>query len=117
VVRESYHALRQACGASRAATSFHHPGESSSGGGSSGSRYVFSAAADAPPSHSNVHISHMNQSTNNQTGDNKCDNWGVIVSETKWFQHLSSVLRGGLRCAEYLAMGDPVLVHCSDGYV
>jgi hypothetical protein len=108
VVKDSYQALRQACSVCRAGVSIYQTGDVS--------HHTFSAADSTPTANTNVHISNTNQSSNIQTAENKCDNWGAMVSDTKWLQHLSSVLRGGLRCAEYLAKGDPVLVHCSDGW-
>lgn len=109
VVKDSYQALRQACSISRAASSVYQTGD--------GYHRAFSATDITSVSHANVHVSNASQvSSTNQTTDTKCENFGVMVSETKWLQHLSSVLRGGLKCAEYLMQGDPVLVHCSDGW-
>lgn len=109
VVKDSYHALRQICGVSRASSSVYQTGD--------GGCHSFSASDCTAADKANIHVdlTHTSNSSN-QSGESRCDNWGAMVSETKWLQHLSSVLRGSLRCAEYLMKGDPVLIHCSDGW-
>jgi len=109
VVRDSYQALRQACSLSRAVSSIYQTGD--------GIHSTFSATDSAAAGISHIHISNANQSNHStQAVEAKCENWGAMVADTKWLQHLSSVMRGGLKCAEYLMTGDPVLVHCSDGW-
>ena len=34
----------------------------------------------------------------------------------RWQKHVTMVVRGGIRIAQFLAEGEPVLVHCSDGW-
>jgi hypothetical protein len=43
-------------------------------------------------------------------------NWLQMVHETKWLHHLSVLIRGSVHVALHLESGDPVLVHCSDGW-
>ena len=43
-------------------------------------------------------------------------NWLQMLHETKWLLHLSALIRGSLVVALHLERGDPVLVHCSDGW-
>ena len=43
-------------------------------------------------------------------------NWLQMLHETKWLLHLSTLIRGSLVVALHLERGDPVLVHCSDGW-
>jgi len=42
--------------------------------------------------------------------------WLSQLQESQWLQHISLVLRASLRAALHLDSGDPVLVHCSDGW-
>ncbi|CAE7453109.1 MTMR4, partial [Symbiodinium microadriaticum] len=43
-------------------------------------------------------------------------NWFHMLQETKWLLHLSTLIKGSLVVALHLERGDPVLVHCSDGW-
>ena len=43
-------------------------------------------------------------------------NWSLALHESKWMQHLSSILYASACTAVNLQNGDPVLVHCSDGW-
>jgi len=40
----------------------------------------------------------------------------VQLHETQWLQHLSALLQGARQMAERVAMGESVLLHCSDGW-
>jgi hypothetical protein len=42
--------------------------------------------------------------------------WFQLIHDTKWLHHLSLILKGAIRIALHLESGDPVLVHCSDGW-
>lgn len=42
--------------------------------------------------------------------------WHLAIHESKWMHHISSILYASLCCAINLHNGDPVLVHCSDGW-
>ena len=50
------------------------------------------------------------------SNNNLCVNWNLAIHESKWMQHLSSILYASASCAVNLQNGDPVLVHCSDGW-
>ena len=42
--------------------------------------------------------------------------WPVSVENTRWLQHVRSVLSGSVTVAAAVANGESVLVHCSDGW-
>ena len=48
--------------------------------------------------------------------NNQCLNWNFAIHESKWLQHISSILYAACCSAMNLQNGDPVLVHCSDGW-
>jgi hypothetical protein len=43
-------------------------------------------------------------------------NWYQLIHETKWLHYLSLLWKGAIRVALHLESGEPVLVHCSDGW-
>ena len=105
-VKDSYNALRQVCSTGRSASSVCLTGD--------GIHSTFSAADTVPINQADVYVNSSQSS--GIINEIKCENWGAMVHDSKWLQHLSSVLRGAVKCAEYLMKGDPVLVHCSDGW-
>ena len=40
----------------------------------------------------------------------------VNIQKSKWLEHVVSILLGGVEVAQHLNRGEPVLVHCSDGW-
>jgi hypothetical protein len=42
--------------------------------------------------------------------------WLQMLQDCKWLHHISLVLKASIRIALHLESGDPVLVHCSDGW-
>lgn len=40
----------------------------------------------------------------------------TFVQNSRWLEHLGAILKGASDIAAYLVAGDPVLVHCSDGW-
>jgi len=44
------------------------------------------------------------------------ENWLQAVHDSRWLHHIGSILAGAKEVARYLDVGDPVLVHCSDGW-
>lgn len=38
------------------------------------------------------------------------------VADSKWFDHMSTILLGGCKIAKYIRSGVSALVHCSDGW-
>ena len=38
------------------------------------------------------------------------------MGASRWLKHVTMVLRGAVRIAQLLDAGEPVLVHCSDGW-
>lgn len=43
-------------------------------------------------------------------------NWLQMIHESKWLHHISILIRSSYRVALHLDQGEPVLVHCSDGW-
>jgi hypothetical protein len=43
-------------------------------------------------------------------------NWFQLIHDTKWLLYISLILKGAIRVALHLESGEPVLVHCSDGW-
>lgn len=43
-------------------------------------------------------------------------NWFQLVHDTKWLLYISLILKGAIRVALHLESGEPVLIHCSDGW-
>lgn len=44
------------------------------------------------------------------------DRWAGSVYASSWLQHISAIITGAMRAAYLLNSGEPVLVHCSDGW-
>lgn len=40
----------------------------------------------------------------------------TIAQNSRWMEYVSMILKGASDIAGYLEAGDPVLVHCSDGW-
>jgi protein tyrosine phosphatase len=52
-----------------------------------------------------------------QAGTNSTNvNYLQAINDSKWLFHISQIIKASIRVATYLAQGDPVLVHCSDGW-
>ncbi|CAM9578882.1 unnamed protein product, partial [Phaeothamnion confervicola] len=49
-------------------------------------------------------------------GDAKDEDWFQALHKSSWLHSLSNILRGAVAISRHLAAGDPVLVHCSDGW-
>eukprot|EP01132_Coremiostelium_polycephalum_P005536 gene5536-6895_t len=47
---------------------------------------------------------------------NHTENWLSGLEQTKWFDHLQTVIIGARRIAELITQEHPVLLHCSDGW-
>ncbi|KAF2073592.1 hypothetical protein CYY_005109 [Polysphondylium violaceum] len=47
---------------------------------------------------------------------NNDENWLSGLDQTKWLDHLRTVLLGASRAVELMNQGHPVLLHCSDGW-
>lgn len=43
-------------------------------------------------------------------------NFLQAMHDSKWLHHISSIIRASSRIANHLHSGDPVLLHCSDGW-
>lgn len=53
-------------------------------------------------------------STSHRIGES---DWTVLLQNTKWLWHIQGILSSALTIAKYLAIqGNPVMVHCSDGW-
>ncbi|GAM18046.1 hypothetical protein SAMD00019534_012210 [Acytostelium subglobosum LB1] len=50
------------------------------------------------------------------TPPNIDDGWLGALEGTKWMDHIRAVLIGATRAAELINTGNPVLLHCSDGW-
>jgi myotubularin-related protein 1/2 len=40
----------------------------------------------------------------------------ISSSDTKWLHHISDILSASVYIAQMLERGDPILLHCSDGW-
>jgi hypothetical protein len=43
-------------------------------------------------------------------------NWFQLIHDTKWLLYVSLILKAAIRVALHLESGEPVLIHCSDGW-
>jgi len=43
-------------------------------------------------------------------------NWLLNMHNSNWLQHISTLLQSAVYIATRLSKGDPVVVHCSDGW-
>ena len=48
--------------------------------------------------------------------DTENPNWLLNMHNSNWLQHISSLLQSSVYIATRLSKGDPVVVHCSDGW-
>jgi hypothetical protein len=51
------------------------------------------------------------------TTNNAADSdWFISLNATKWLSHIQGVLSASLTTMQYVIRGEPVIVHCSDGW-
>jgi len=101
VMRESFTAMRDACGIAHATHCVYMQAGGGLLGGVREERSGLGAAAQ----------------TSVSTSQSEAEsNFYSAVHDSRWLHHLSAVLRGATQAVLYLESGDPVLVHCSDGW-
>lgn len=54
----------------------------------------------------------MSQPTNKSTHDH----WLSNLASSHWIDHIIFILKGAKRIVELVESGNPVLIHCSDGW-
>lgn len=64
----------------------------------------------------NIHAVRRSLRAVRDARDGDATQFHAAVAASGWLSHLSSIVRGALRAAHFVNEGQPVLVHCSDGW-